>query len=114
MRFGFRSVQQEHEAKLAPPPGGAAGARGKAEWKVYADGTRQGRLSASGLDVTDGAVVEIRVGTRVIATATVEDGRVRFRRESAQAEVVPAVALDEVVQLVHAGRVLLEGAFYAE
>jgi hypothetical protein len=109
----FRSVRQEYEAVLSPPPS-SAGARGKAEWKVYADGTRQGRLTASGLAVPDGAVVEISVNDRLIAMATVDGGRVRFRRESEQGESVPEVALAEVLRLRHAGRVLLEGTFAAE
>ena len=107
-------MRQELEATLAPPAAGPAAARGKAEWKVYADGTRQGRVSASGLDLPDGAVVEIGIGERMIGTTAVEGGRVRYRRESGEAEVVPEVAVGEVLRLRHTGRVLLEGAFYAE
>jgi hypothetical protein len=55
-----RNVLQEYEARLEPSAvGRCPTARGKAEWKVYGDGTRQCKGSVSKLNLPEGAVLEL-------------------------------------------------------
>lgn len=114
----IRDVLQEYEAKLnlvqlsAPIFGHAA--RGKAEWKVYGNGTRQGKVSVSGLNLPDGAVLRLAVSGQPIAEMVVQHGKARYRRESERGEVVPVVELDQMLQVSYAGQVILEGIFYLE
>jgi len=111
----IRNVQQEYEVQLRPSPGGAfPSARGKGEWKVYADGTRQCKLSVSGLDALNGAFIELSVEQRRITHLTVEHGSARYRRETERGEGVPAVALGERLKVIYLGQVVLEGQFYEE
>ncbi len=111
----IRNVLQEYEAKLAPTPKSLCpAAQGKAEWKVYDDGTRKGKVSVSKLGLPDGAVLELIVENRRIAQLTVQRGTVRYRRETERGEDVPVVELDQVLHIIYAGQVLLEGRFYAE
>lgn len=111
----IRSVLQEFEAKLEPTSVlHGAGLRGKAEWKLYADGTRRGKVSLSRLDLADGTVLDLLVDGCRIAELVVEGNLARYRRESERGELVPSVGVDQVVQVLHAGQVILEGRFYAE
>lgn len=111
----IRNVLQEYEARLTPSPDSRyPAARGKAEWKVYGDGTRQCKVSISKLDLPDGVVLELVVDQRRMTQLTVQRGTARYRRETERGEGVPEVKLDQVLQVVHAGQVILEGRFYSE
>jgi hypothetical protein len=111
----IRSVTEEYEARLAPTAASPQpAASGKAEWKTYRGGARQGRATVSGLDLPDGTVLELAVASRTVARLTVQQGRARYRRETERAEDVPWVETDQVVQLLHGGHVLLEGRFRPE
>jgi hypothetical protein len=111
----FRNVHQEYEAMLQPVPGSPfPTARGKAEWKTYGDGTRQSKLKVSGLNIPDGSKLELVVENRHIATLAVQNGLARYRQESEKGEAVPLVESNQVLQVLYAGMVILEGRFYAE
>ncbi len=111
----IRSVLQEFEAKLAPAqPGASASARGKAEWKVYGDGTRGCKVSISGLDLPDGAVLQLAVSGRPIDQLVVSEGKARYKRQSERGEVVPQVELNQVLQVSYAGQIILKGELYPE
>jgi hypothetical protein len=111
----FRSVLQEFEAILEPVPGGRhAGARGKAEWKTYGDGTRRSKLTVSRLDLPDGTVLDLLVNQQRQARVTLEGGTARFRRETEHGEDVSTVESGDILQVVHGGQVILAGRFYAE
>jgi hypothetical protein len=110
-----RSVRQELEAHLTPTPASRqVRARGKAEWKVYEDGTRQGRVSLSRLDLADGAMIEIIVAGHRIVELAVQHGLARYRRESERGEAVPVVEAGQILQVIDSGQVILEGRFVAE
>jgi hypothetical protein len=113
----IRSVLQEYEAKLRAIEGGggaAQAAHGKAEWKVYGDGTQRCKLWLSGLGLSDGAVLQIALDGRQIAEIPVRGGKARYRRESERGEAVPMVAAKQVLQVSYAGSIILEGSFFAE
>lgn len=111
----FRSVLQEYEARFVPSPSGACpAARGKAEWKVYGNGTRRGKVSLSNLDVPDGTVLELVIEGQQIARLSVHRGKARFRRETERREDVPVVDVDQLLQITYAGQVILHGRFYSE
>jgi hypothetical protein len=111
----IRNVVQEYEVRLEPLPAGPnSKARGKGEWKVYSDGTRQCKVSLSRLNLPNGAALELAVDGRRIAQLTVQGGMARFRRETEKGEGVPRVELDQVLQVMSSGQVILEGRFYEE
>jgi hypothetical protein len=111
----IRNVLQEFEVHLAPPPASRQSrTRGKAEWKTYANGTRQCKVSLSRLDLTDGTVLELAVEGRRIAQLVVQQGAARYRRESERGEDVPVVEEDQVLRVLSSGQVILEGRFVSE
>jgi hypothetical protein len=107
-------VVSELEAHLTGGDGGALGPRGKAEWKTYADGTRQCRVRASRLPLPDGAEVEIAIDGARIARVAVGGGRASFRSESARGEDVPPAAAGQTLRVTHVGSVVAEGRFVPE
>ncbi len=113
----IRKVLQEYEAELKPKQfTGSAGdsARGKGEWKVYGNGTRQCKVWVSGLNLTDGAVIQLAVSGQPITELLVRGRRGRHRRESERGESVPDVEAKQVLQVSYAGQTILEGEFYSE
>jgi hypothetical protein len=111
----LRRVRLEYEATLEPVPDSPCpAARGKAEWKVYEDDTRKSKVRVSGLDLPDGTLLQVIVETRLLAVLTVERGRARYRQDTERGEGVPAVESDQVLQVIHAGQVILAGRFREE
>lgn len=111
----IRNVIEEYEAKLEPTlTSPYPAAQGKAEWKVYSNGTRQGKVSVSKLGLADGAVLELVIENRQIAQLTVQRGTTRYRRETERGESVPLVELGQVLEVSYVGQVILAGKFYAE
>jgi len=111
----IRNVLLEYEARLEPSPAGICPkARGKAEWKVYDDGTRRCKTSLSGLSLPDGTVLELAVHGRRIALLSAQHGTARYRRETERGESVPVVELNEVMQVFASGQLIMEGHFYEE
>jgi hypothetical protein len=111
----IRSVIQEYETILKPVPASPyPSAHGKAEWKLYGDGTRQCKVKVSGLRLMDGRKLELFVENRRIGAIAVQNGMARYRLETERGEPVPSVKVDEVLQVLYAGNVILEGRFYSE
>lgn len=111
----IRNVLQEFEAHLVPTQGSRqTKAYGKAEWKTYADGTRQCKVSLSRLDLSDGTTLALVVAGRRITELTVQHGAIRYRRETERGEQVATVAENEILQVLDAGQVILEGRFISE
>ncbi|MGH7798011.1 MAG: hypothetical protein ACREQ2_24375 [Candidatus Binatia bacterium] len=113
----IRNVIEEYEAHLKPAQSTAASAgsaRGKGEWKVYGNGTRQCQVRVSGLDLSDGAVIQLAVSGQQFAELVVRGGRAYYRRESEHGEAVPEVETKQVLQVSYAGQIMLEGEFYSE
>jgi hypothetical protein len=114
----IRDVVQEYEAQLQPTEAGASttarSAYGKAERKVYGDGTRQFKIRVAGLDLSDGAVLQLAIRGRQFAEVMVQRGKARFRRETERGEAIPAVELSQLLQVSYAGQIILQGEFYLE
>lgn len=113
----IRSVREELEVKLRPTVAGtplAASARGKGEWKVYGDSSRQCKLSVTNLNLPDGTELQVELSGRLVADMIVDRGTARFRRESERGEIVPSVQANEVLQILLHGKAILEGSFYHE
>jgi len=56
-----------------------SGARGKAEWKVYENGTRQCKVSLSNLNLADGTMLELLVDGHSIARLIAQQDIARYR-----------------------------------
>ena len=112
----IRTVREELEVILRPTAAETtlAASRGKGEWKVYGDGSRQCKLSVTNLDLPDGTVLRLQISGRSIAEMIVERGAARFRRETGRGEIVPTAQANEILQIVLQGRVILQGSFYHE
>jgi hypothetical protein len=74
----IRDVLEEYEAQLKATEIGASAtarsARGKGEWKVYGNGTRQCKVWITGLDLSDGAVLQLGVSGQQMAEVMVRQG----------------------------------------
>jgi hypothetical protein len=113
----IRSVLQEYEAQLKPTQFAAPAAdsaSGKGEWKVYGNGARQCKVSITGLNLSDGVVLQLAVSGQQFAELLLSAGRARYRRESERGEAVPEVEPKQILQASYAGQVILEGEFYSE
>ena len=114
----IRNVKQEYEAQLTPTQSGAENAarsaRGKGEWKLYADGMRQCKVRVTGLNLSDGAVLQLAVAGVQMAEIMVQRGAARYKRQSERGEAVSEVTSKQLLQVSYAGQVILEGEFYAE
>jgi hypothetical protein len=113
----IRSVLKEYEAQLRPAQfaaPAAVSASGKGEWKVYGNGTRQCKVWVTGLNLSDGAVLQLAVDGLQFAELPLRGGRARYRRESERGEAVPEVEPKQRLQVSYAGQVILEGEFYSE
>lgn len=113
----IRNVLQEYEAQLRPTEVGAMTVRsasGKAEWKTYENGTCQCRVRISGLNLSEGAVIQLAVRGEALAEILVREGKARYRRESERGEAVPEVASHQVLQVSYAGQIILQGEFREE
>ena len=113
----IRSVSEELEVKLRPIADGAlltTSSRGKGEWKLYGDGSRQCKVSVTNLDLPDGTELQLQVRDRLIGEMIAERSIARFRRESERGEIVPSVQANDVLRVLLQGKVILEGSFYHE
>ena len=106
--FSFRTVIEEYAATLAPPE--ASRARGRAERKRYADGSDRLEVTARGLDVADGASVQVYVDNLLVAEAAVKRGRLNVRLDTD----VPRIAAGHRLEVRTNARALLRGVFLAE
>jgi len=113
----IRDVAEEHEVLLKPTgaaPASAASARGRGEWKLYRDGTRKCKASVTHLSLPEETRLHLSINGRHAGEMAVQRGTARFRRESENGDFVPAVQVDEVLQIILEGTVILEGKFYLE
>ncbi|MBC7877597.1 MAG: hypothetical protein H7Y59_10540 [Anaerolineales bacterium] len=111
----IRNVLQEYEAKLEPPPESPfPSSRAKAEWKVYENGTRQCKVSVSKLDLPDGTILELILEDRRIAKLTVQNSIARYKQESELGQIVPVVGVNQILQVMYDGKVILAGRLYSE
>lgn len=113
----IRSVVEEFEVKLRPTTAGVSSttsARGKGEWKLYGDGSRQCKVSIHYLRLPDATQLQLTVNGRMIGEMILERGSAGFRRETEKGELVPHVRANEVLQVLLNSNVILEGSFYTE
>lgn len=113
----IRDVAEEHEVLLkttGAAPASTASARGRGEWKLYRDGTRKCKVSVTHLTLPEETRLYLAINGRHAGEMAIQKGTARFRRESENGDFVPAVQVDEVLQVLLDGIVILEGKFYRE
>lgn len=111
--FRIRNVLQEFEAHLQPVSPESK-ARGKSEWKKYADQARRLKVKASGLNLPEGTPLFIMIDGQQIGEMVVKGHLARFERDSEKGEIVPTVGLRQVVEIKVGVRVILAGRYEAE
>lgn len=104
---GPRREIEDLEARLRPPDASGSG-HGHIERERYDDGEAELEVWVRGLDLPDGAGLEVSVGDRQVATLSVRSGRARHEVRDRE-ESVPAASAGEPVRVRHGGRVVLEG-----
>lgn len=105
----IRRVVEEFEAELSAV---ATGRRlGKAERKTFGDSSTELELKCRGLDLADGARLEVTVDGSVVAEVAVERGRARLELASAEGHSVPPVAAGQTVELRAGGQTIARGTF---
>ena len=84
-------------------------AKGKLEFKHYGDGTRRMRIKVKGLELEDGARLDLRSGGNLIAVLAVLKGRAELDEERAEQDGVPPLDAGEGIALLYEGAALLVG-----
>jgi hypothetical protein len=106
----FRRIVEDSEARLAPP-GAAAGAGGKAEHQRFADGEVRFEVRGRGLELAEGAELEIRLNGAVVGRASVARGRFSLRLSRRRGDPIPEVRAGDGLEIRHRAVVVLEGSF---
>ncbi len=114
--MAIRRILEELEARLEPAPQAVSRgtSKGKLEFKRYGDGRQRMKITCKGLDVSDGAELQLVAGDAVIAVLEVRKGRAEIDEERDGSDTAPALAAGEVVTLRHQGVPLLSGQLYLD
>ena len=99
--MAIRRVLEELEARLEPvPQAGSRGAsKGKLEFKRYGDGRRRMKIKCKGLDLPEGAELQLLSGDAVIAVLEARNGRAEIDEERDGPDTAPPLAAGDVVTL---------------
>ncbi len=114
--MAIRRVLEELEARLEPVADAvaSAGSKGKLEYKRYGDGRQRMKIRCAGLDVAEGAKLELLSESTVIAVLEVRGGRAQIDEERDGSHEAPRLAAGDVVTLCHEGAPLLGGRTYLD
>ena len=112
--MAIRRVLEELEARLEPAPQAASHAKGKLEFKRYGDGRQRMKIKCKGLDLPEGAELQLVSGDAVIAVLEARNGRAEIDEERDGSEETPALAAGGGVSLCHQGVPLLSGRLYLD
>lgn len=109
----FRRIVEDYEARLSPADTSAQGhaASGKAEHERFEDGEVQFEIAARGLNIADGAELEIRVNGEPVGRGPVRRGRMSLRLSSQAGQTIPSIRSGDRLEVVHRSLVLLRGEF---
>ncbi len=109
--MAIRRVLEELEAHLKPAAQAIASAasKGKLEFKRYGDGRQRMKIKCKGLDLAEGAPLELVSGDTVIAVLEVRQGRAEIDEERGESDGAPPLAAGDTVTLCHQGAPLLSG-----
>jgi hypothetical protein len=109
----FRRIVEDYEAVLAAPAPGVD-ARGKAEHERFEDGEIQFEVRGRGLELADGAELDIRLNGEVVAQTAVRRGGTSLRLSNRSGHTIPEVRAGDRLELAHRGLVLLAGSFHSD
>lgn len=114
--MAIRRVLQELEARLEPVAQAVSGAAGsgKLEFKRYGDGRQRMKIKCKGLDLPEGAELQLVSGDADIAVLEARNGRAEIDEERDGSDTAPALAAGDVVTLRHQGVPLLSGRLYLD
>jgi len=114
--MAIRRVLEELEARLEPAPQAVSGSgsKGKPEFKRYGDGRQRMKIKCKGLDVSDGAELQLISGDAVVAVLEVRKGRAEIDEERDGSDTAPPLAAGDVVTLCYQGVPLLSGQLYLD
>ena len=114
--MAVRRVLEELEAHLKPATQAvSSGAfKGKLEFKRYGDGRQRMKIKCKGLDLAEGAQLELISGDTVIAVLEVRRGRAEIDEERDESDDAPPLAAGDAVTLRHQGAPLLGGRLYLD
>ena len=112
----IRRVLEELDARLEPVAGAAAStaSKGKLEFKRYGDGRQRMKIRCSGLEMAEGANLELRSGDTVIAVLEVRKDRAEIDEERDGLSDAPPLVVGDTVTLYHQGAPLLSGRIYLD
>ncbi len=114
--MAIRRVLEELEARLEPAPQAVSrgASKGKLEFKRYGDGRQRMKIKCKGLDLPEGAELQLISGDAVVAVLEVRKGRAEIDEERDGSDTAPPLAAGEVVTLCHQGVPVLTGQLYRD
>lgn len=109
----FRRIIEDYEARLEPATVSTYTQRvqGKVERELFGNGDEELNLRFRHLDLPDGAVVEVVLGTRMLGSISITGGRGKLVLRKKDGCDVPTVVVGEVVEVRYLGEPLLRGRF---
>ncbi len=114
--MAVRCVVEELEARLEPvdQADSNAASKCKLEYKRYGDGRQRMKIKCRGLDVAEGAKLELLSRDSVIAILEVRKGRAEIDEERDGSDEAPPLAEGDIVTLCYHGAPLLSGQIYLD
>ena len=108
----FRRIVEDYEARLAPPAatGGKHGS-GKAEHERFEDGEVQFEVRGRGLELAEGAELQVRLNGEEVARVVVRRGGTSLRLSNRKGHTIPVVRAGDRLEVTHRGLVVLAGSF---
>ena len=112
----IRRVLEELEARLEPASQAVShgASKGKLEFKRYGGGRQRMKIKCKGLDLPEGADLQLLCGATVIAVLEARKGRAEIDEEHDGAADAPPLAAGDVVTLCHQGLPVLSGQLYVD
>ena len=107
--FKAKRVMEELEARLSCAESG--GRAGKIERKQYGDGEHRMSIRVRNLKLEAPGSATVLVDDTSVAEVQLTDGAGKLDLRSERGDVVPAVAIGQLVELVYGGRVVASGRF---
>lgn len=109
----MQEISCKYEVRLRPVKSGKLffRPRGKVEYIRYQDDSRRLKLNVHHVGIRDQQQLECTLGGKKMTDIVVTHGHGKMELSSSSGHVVPNIAIGDVIEICHRGKVLLSGTF---